>query len=257
MAAPSSTFEREIKSSSLPIWVESLIGVDWVMLHVSPAYFGFGVPKGDGSPVVLVPGFMGSDVYLYELYLWLRRIGYTPYLSNIGRNADCLNTLANKLTKTISKAHKETGKKVHLIGHSLGGILSRSAAIQNPKPVGSIITLGSPFRGVRSHPWVLDMAEKIRRRIFAQQDEEKQPHCYTGYCDCAAVSALHHALPPSVHQSAIYSKIDGIVDWRVCIHNDDERDFEVTSTHIGLVFNYQVYKLIAARLAEAIEAIKE
>ena len=251
MAASASTFEKDIKSSALPIWVESLIGVDWVMLHISPVYFGFGVPKGDGSPVVLVPGFMGSDVYLYELYLWLSRIGYTPYLSNIGRNADCLNTLANKLTKTISKAHKETGKKVHLIGHSLGGILSRSAAIQNPKPVGSIITLGSPFRGVRSHPWVLDMAEKIRRRIFAQQDNDKQPHCYTGYCDCAAVSALPHALPASILQSAIYSNIDRPFSFLFFFPPSSPKDFSVTSTHIGLVFNYQAYKLIAARLAKA------
>lgn len=249
MATSASTFDKKIHSSSLPIWVESLIGVDWVMLHISPVYFGFGVPKGDGSPVILVPGFMGSDTYLYELYFWLKRIGYSPYLSGIGRNADCLNILANKLAKTVSKAHKETGKKVHFIGHSLGGILSRSAALQNPKNVASIITLGSPFRGVRSHPWVLDMAEKIRTQIFNQRNNANHPDCYTGYCDCAAVAVLQNPFPSSIRQTAIYSKLDGIVDWKTCIHNDVSKDVEITSTHIGLVFNHQAYKHIANRLA--------
>jgi pimeloyl-ACP methyl ester carboxylesterase len=248
-----SAFEKEIKSSSLPIWVESLIGVDWAMLHISPVYFGFGVPKGDGSAVILVPGFMGSDFYLFELFLWLRRIGYKPYLSGIGRNADCLNILSNKLVKTINRAHKETGKKVHLIGHSLGGILSRSAAVQQPSKISSVITLASPYRGVRSHPWVLEMAEKIRMKIFAERDNANHPDCYTGFCDCVAVTSLQNALPSSILQSAIYTKLDGIVDWRSCINDDSSTDFEVTSTHIGLAFNHQVYKHIATRLAKAVQ----
>lgn len=55
-------------------------------------------PHGDGAPVVLVPGFMGNDYYLYEMYFWLKRIGYHPYMSNIGVNADCLNLLIGKLS---------------------------------------------------------------------------------------------------------------------------------------------------------------
>jgi triacylglycerol lipase len=249
LATIESEFDKEIRSSHLPIWFESLVGVDWTLLHLSPTYYGFGIPKGDGSAVILVPGFMGSDLYLYELYLWLGRIGYKPYLSNIGLNADCLNVLANKLTKTISKAYKETGKKVHLIGHSLGGILSRSAAAQNPKPVDSIITLASPFRGVNSHPRVIAMSEKVRRRIFQKRDNTEHPECFTGYCDCAAVAALQNAMSSAIKQTAVYTKTDGIVDWRSCVFNKPEIDFEVTGTHIGLAFNHQVYKLIAKRLA--------
>ena len=104
-------FDREMREQALPIWFESLAGVDWALLHISPVYFGFGVPKGNGSPVVVVPGFLGSDFYLYELYLWLARIGYKPYLSNIGWNADCLHTLSEKLTKTIKKAKEEISSK--------------------------------------------------------------------------------------------------------------------------------------------------
>ncbi len=243
-------FDREMRSSALPIWFESLVGVDWTLLHLAPVYYGFGIPKGDGSAVVVVPGFLGSDFYLYELYLWLNRAGYQPYFSNIGWNADCLNTLTEKLTATIQKAHAETGKKVHLIGHSLGGILSRSTAARNPDLVESVITLASPFRGVKSHPQVVRMSQQIRRRIFQKVDENEHPQCFTGYCDCPAVTALQNSLSAKIRQTAIYTKTDGIVDWRSCVLRNAENDFEVTGTHIGLAFNFQVYKLIAARLSK-------
>lgn len=243
-------FDKETRSAALPIWFESLIGVDWTLLHLSPVYYGFGVPKGDSSAVVVVPGFLGSDFYLYEFYLWLARVGYTPYFSNIGWNADCLNILTDKLTETIKRAFTETGKKVHLIGHSLGGILSRSTAALNPALVASVTTLGSPFRGVKSHPQVLQMSERIRRRIFLTVDEKEYPDCFTGFCNCPAVAAMQNSLPDSIRQTAIYTKTDGIVDWRSCVFRDAKKDFEVAGTHIGLAFNFQVYKLIASRLKE-------
>ncbi|MBS1793544.1 MAG: alpha/beta hydrolase [Acidobacteria bacterium] len=241
-------FDKEMREHALPIWFESLVGVDWAMLHIAPVYFGFGVPPGDGSAVIVVPGFLGSDFYLYELYLWLSRIGYTPYLSGIGWNADCLNTLNDKLVETIRRANDETGQKVHLIGHSLGGVLSRSAATQHPELVESVITLGSPFRGVRSHPKVIEMSEKIRQRIFRKSDKRDYPNCYTGHCHCATMTALHHFLPKKVRQTAIYTKSDGIVDWQNCRSRFESNNFEVSGTHIGLVYNFQVYKLIGERL---------
>ncbi len=242
-------FDKEMRSHALPIWFESLVGVDWMLLHMSPVYFGFGVPRGDGSAAIVVPGFLGADVYLYELYLWLSRIGYKPYLSNIGWNAECLNTLSDRLIATIERAHKETGRKVHLIGHSLGGVLSRSAATQHPELVESVTTLGSPFRGVRSHPHVIKLAESIRLRIFRKTDKSEYPKCYTGHCHCPAVTALHNFLPKEIGQTAIYTKSDGIVDWQNCRSRFEDNNFEVTGTHLGLVYNFQVYKLIGKRLA--------
>ena len=242
-------FDRETRESALPIWFESLVGVDWALLHLSPLYYGFGVPKGDGSATVVVPGFLGSDLYLYELYMWLGRIGYKSYLSNIGWNADCLNTLSEKLIETVEKAHNETGRKVHLIGHSLGGVLSRSVAIQKTNLIESVTTLASPFRGIRSHPKVLEVSKRIRTRIFAKNDRADFPNCYTGHCKCPAVNALQIFLPKKVRQTAIYTKTDGVVDWQNCVSRFSKNNFEVTGTHIGLVYNYHVYKLLAERLA--------
>ncbi len=245
-------FYKDKKATARPIWLEAFAGIDWIALHASPVYYGLGVPRGNQSPVIVVPGFLGTDHYLAEMYHWLRRIGYKPYYSGIGWNADCLNTLTSLLMQTIEQGYRETGKKVHLIGHSLGGILARAAALQQPDKVASLITLGSPYRGVRSHPIVLQTAEAVRAKILSnRQKREYYPDCYTGYCTCNAITALQTGVPDSILQSAVYTKTDGIVDWRVCINDDPATDFEVKATHVGLAFNPAVYHLIARRLAKA------
>src|SRR3954447_24922015 len=112
----------ESRSVPLPIWQELLVGVEMVYLRISPVYWGYGVPHGDGAAVVVIPGFLGTDLYLMEFRAWLRRVGYTPYFSNIGINAECPNLLiGEKLKDTIQQAYKDGRRKVHLVGHSLGG----------------------------------------------------------------------------------------------------------------------------------------
>lgn len=240
-------FLKEQQSTERPLWREAFVGLDWLALRSSPVYYGLGVPRGDGSAVVVIPGFLGTDIYLQEIYSWLRRIGYRPYMSRIGWNAECINTLVERLSETISKAQLETRGKVHLVGHSLGGVLARSATALTPERIASVITLGSPFRGIRSHPLVLQAGERVRARIH-RKNGNNQPDCYTGYCGCDAVVAVQRGVPASIPQSAVYTKSDGIVDWRVCVTDDPATNFEVTGTHVGLVFNASVYRLIAERL---------
>ncbi len=247
---PNVSFQKDRRPASRPIWREAFVALDWLALRSSPVYYGFGAPRGDKSAVVVVPGFMGTDHYLYELHSWLRRVGYRPYFSQIGWNADCLNVLVERLSETIEEAVTETGGKVHLIGHSLGGLLTRSAAARHREHVRSVITLGSPFRGIRSHPLVLETADRVRARIMNRPGQrENQPDCYTGYCGCRAVTDLQASFPAEIRQTAIFTKTDGIVDWSVCVNDDPATNFEVTGTHIGLVFNPSAYQLIARRLA--------
>jgi triacylglycerol lipase len=249
MSTYTNTFRKDHRATERPIWRESFFGLEWAALRVSPVYYGLGVPRGDRSAVISVPGFMGTDLYLQELHWWLRRVGYRSYLSDIGRNADCLDLLVDRLSSTIQKAHEETGKMVHLIGHSLGGILALSAASLRPDVVASVITLGSPFRGIRSHPMVLKAAEVVRERIKSARGRTR-PACYTGHCDCDAVNALQAPCPRPIPHTAVYTKSDGVVDWRVCINEDPAKNYEVSGTHVGLVFNPSVYQLIATRLAQ-------
>jgi hypothetical protein len=241
---------RAYESVPLPIWQELLVGVEMVYLRVSPVYWGFAVPKGDGSAVVVIPGFLGTDFYLTEFRAWLRRIGYVPYDSRIGLNAECPNLLIkHKLNETIRDAYKATRRKVHLIGHSLGGVLARAAASQMPERVASVITLGSPFRGVAVHPSILRAAELVRGQILDRHGKGVLPDCYTGACTCRFLESLTTRLPKTMRQTAVYTRTDGIVDWQVCMTGDPKFDFEVSSTHIGMVFNPIVYNLIAHRLA--------
>jgi len=250
--------EEEFQASTtLPLWREAFLGVDWISLRVSPVFRGVGVPRGDGSAVVVVPGFMGSDQYLGDMNGWLRRIGYTPYLSGIGRNAECPDVLSLRLHQTIERAYKETGGPVHLIGHSLGGVLARGAAVRWPEQVASVTTMSSPFRGVRVHPFVLQTAYLVRGRIMQRRGngvpgvpKAEAPNCYSGFCTCDFLSALRREFPKDVPQIAIYTKTDGVVDWQCCINEmNDGSDIEVPGTHVGLAFNPQVYRHIANFLA--------
>ena len=207
---------------------------------------------GDGSAVILLPAFLCPDAYLTPLHQWLARIGYNPFFSGIGFNTECPNLLIKKqLNATIEKALAKSGRKVHLVGHSLGGIIARALAAQRPSDVASVITLGAPFRGTVAHSSILHAAEMVRRRIHAKHGSGVLRDCYTGHCACDFLNSLRHAMPASVAETAVYSEGDGVVDWRYCKTDRAESDFSVSGTHLGLVFNPSVYGIVAERLAKA------
>jgi len=233
------------------MWQELLVGVEVVLLHATPVYYGFGVPHGDGSGVVIIPGFLASDFYLMELFAWLKRIGYSPFYSGIGLNADCPNLLiGRRLNETIAQARKSTKGKVHLIGHSLGGIIARSVAAGRPDDIASVTTLGAPFRGTVMHPRMLDLVNLVRGQILRQHEKKVLPDCYTSRCTCSFLDHLRKEMPPGLSETAIYTETDGMVDWHYCKTDNPANDFEVAGTHVGMAFNPSVYRIIAHRLAD-------
>src|ERR1017187_1616569 len=242
---------REYEAANLPILSEVLFAAELILLHAAPIYYGLGTPHGDGSGVVLIPGFLCPDHYLFPLRKWLGRIGYEAFFSGIRMNAECPNLLIQRcLNDTIEKALAKTGRKIHLIGHSLGGVIARSIAGQRPRDIASMITLGAPFRGTVAHSSILRAAETVRRRILKEHGTGVLPTCYTGHCTCDFVDSLQRSVPPSVLETAVYTPDDGVVDWRYCKTNNPSADFEVSGTHIGLAFNSSVYTIIANRLAQ-------
>jgi triacylglycerol lipase len=157
-----------------------------------------------------------------------------------------------QLDQTIQKALAKSGCRVHLIGHSLGGIIARAIAVQRPADITSVITLGAPFRGTVAplqHPGCA--AKLVRRRILVKHGTDMFPECYTGHCACDFLDSLRQSIPGAVVETAIYSEGDGVVDWRYCKTDRPEADFSVPGTHIGLVYNASVYGIIAERLARA------
>lgn len=243
---------RDYQAAEVPILNEALFALDLVLLHAAPLYYGVGIPHGDGSAVVLIPGFLCPDLYLTPLHEWLRRIGYKPVFSGIGVNSECPNLLITRqLTETIDRARAKSGRKVHLIGHSLGGVIARAIAAQRPRDVASVITLGAPFRGTVAHASILRAASMVRKRILARHGSAVLPDCYTARCTCDFLESLACVMPSPVLQTAVYTESDGVVDWRYCKTDIPETDFRVSGTHIGLAFNPSAYSVIAKRLAQA------
>lgn len=234
------------------LWTEALFGAEILLLHATPVYYGLGIPRGDGSAVILIPGFLGTDIYLTELHAWLRRIGYSPYFSGIGINAECPNLLIQRrLNQTLDQALAETGGRVHLIGHSLGGVIARSLAGQRPRDVASVTTLAAPIRGTVANRAVLTAAEAVRLSILDEHGRGVLPDCYTGQCTCNFLNSLRRKVPSSIVETAIYTRHDGVVDWHCCMTMDPEVDVEVPGTHIGMAFNPAAYTVVAERLAIA------
>jgi hypothetical protein len=117
--------------------------------------------------------------------------------------------------------------------------------------VASVISLGAPFRDMAVHPSVRRAAEFVRGQILERNGENVLPDCYTSGCTCAFLCSLDTSVPKTVVQTAIYTKSDGIVDWNCCVTGDETIDYEVSATHLGLVFNPIVYSVVAQRLAQA------
>ncbi len=242
--------DPSIEGYPTPIWREALCGLDWLKLHLDPVYYwGCGVPRGHQEPVIVVPGFMGNDASLTELYAWLARIGYHPYFSHIGKNEDCPDYLAGVLLTTVNSVYEETGMKVRLIGQSLGGMLARSVALDHPELVALVISLGSPFRDqVKAHPLILKQAKKMREKI-GQPGVNLKPACLSGHCVCPFNKNMLSPDPYQMPHFAIYSRYDGVAHWESCMESDPSLNDETDSTHVGMAFHPDVYRAIGRRLA--------
>ena len=229
-----------------PIWREAFWPADWLSLRLSPVYHGYGVPRGDGGPVVVVPGFLCNDAMMYEMYAWLARVGYRPYLSGIGPNVDCPNTTSRRLAVTVERAHHETGRRVRIVGHSLGGIVGRRVALMMPELVSQLVFLGSPIRGVHAHPAIVATAAMVAAsRSILGADDCARAGCHCRFGDDSAELAEH------IHHAAIYTRADGVVDWHEAREVDSTRNHEVGGTHIGLVYNPRAYMALGQLLARA------
>ncbi|HTS25425.1 MAG TPA: hypothetical protein VMH81_06105 [Bryobacteraceae bacterium] len=238
-------------SRNTPILSELCLLAEVALLRFSPAYYGFGVPRGDGSAVVLIPGLVCLDAMLFELHRWLERIGYQPYYSGFGLTADCPNELARILGDVIDRASAETGgRRVHLIGHSLGGVFARREATLRVEQIASVITLGTPFRGHVAHPLLFEIGEWLQQAI-RERRKDVSPLCASTMCGCEFGRSLQNRFPESVRQTSIYSRNDGLVGWHYCLTGIEGVDVEAHGTHLGMPFSAEVYEIIARRLAEA------
>ncbi len=223
------------------LWQEALWGLELAELINTPVYRGEGVPQGDKSPVIVIPGFLSNDFHTSTLRGWLDRIGYTTYPSDIHvANLDPESS-EDDLNRKIDRAFEEKGP-VHLLGHSIGGVVARDLASRKPEKIRSVTTLGSPLFGEPEKiidPYVLRTANRLirilreRNRLDHKKKEIAKPLRHKG-----------------VRVTSIFTRRDGVVDYRYCVDpNPDNDSIEVEGSHAGLIFNKEVYGHIGRILA--------
>src|SRR6476661_10851590 len=102
-------------------------------------------PRGDGHPVLTLPGFLASDLSMAPMRRYLKELGYDAYAWNKGRNIGGVLRMRSALRDRLAEVYTATGRKVSIVGWSLGGVYARDLALQSPGMVRYVVTLGSPF----------------------------------------------------------------------------------------------------------------
>jgi pimeloyl-ACP methyl ester carboxylesterase len=232
----------------IPIWGEARVALEHAALRAHPVFRGNEVPRGDGAPVMLVPGFLAGDASLGVMAGWLRRIGYRPSRAGIRVNVDCMARALDRLEDQLELVARRHDRKVAIVGQSRGGTMARQLAVRRPDLVDAIVCLGSPVADYLAvHPLVRAQVGTVALLGSLGVGGLFSYGCRAGTC-CEEVRAAATApCPDGVRFTSVYSRSDGIVDWRACL--DPAADHvEVRSSHIGMAFNADVFRVVAEAL---------
>jgi pimeloyl-ACP methyl ester carboxylesterase len=194
-------------------------------------------PRGDGHPVLALPGFLASDLSMAPMRRYLRELGYDTQAWQMGRNTGGVAKMRAALLERLRAIHSATGRKVSIVGWSLGGVYARDLALQAPDMVRCVVTLGSPFAG--------DVRATNARRLYEALSGE------TVGDNSELREAIAGDLP--MPATSIYSRSDGIVNWRTCLvrPSDTAENIEVyLASHTGLGVNAAALWAVADRLAQ-------
>ncbi|HET6625133.1 MAG TPA: alpha/beta fold hydrolase [Nocardioidaceae bacterium] len=205
------------------------------------------VPACD--PVVLVPGFMAGDATLLVMSRHLRRRGYRTYRSTMRANVGCTQEASCALERRIEAIAIRRERKVTIVGHSLGGLLARGVATRRPDLVEGIITMGSPMLAPGAvHPVLaFDLAVVIALRR-AGLGALMGADCTSGDCARLSWEQSQEPLPKGVAFTSIFSRRDGVVDWRSCLDPAAEA-VEVCTSHLGMAIDPTVLDVVTDTLS--------
>jgi pimeloyl-ACP methyl ester carboxylesterase len=192
------------------------------------------------EPVLLIPGFLAGDWTLRLMAAELRAQGFRTYRSHIHANIDCTLTSAVTLEGRLEDLAERRGSRVQIVGHSLGGMIARGLAARRPDLVSGIITMGSPMRAPAAHHALLTRGVRMLNRLAdAGLPGVMSADCVGGECAHLSFVESQEPVHPDVAMTNIYSKRDGIVDWRACM-DPQGRAVEVRTSHIGMALDPRV-----------------
>lgn len=237
-----------------PIWMESRVWLEAAALRRSDVWRGAGVAPGKGRPVLLIPGFLAGDGSLGTMTGWLRRAEYHTRRAGIRANVGCSELVCLKLEERLEEMAERHGQRVAIVGQSRGGIFAKALGARRPDLVSGIVTLGSPLTNqLAVHPFVL-----AQLGVVAALGTLSMPGLLTAWClrgDCCEPfrRALTEPFPDDVGYLSVYSRSDGIVDWRACLDPEADEHVEVRASHIGMSLSAAAY-LATARALESFGA---
>ena len=199
-------------------------------------------PKGDGHPVMVIPGLGTADGSTHYIRNFIEGLGYEPHSWGMGRNLGPrrgFDNMLEQLVKNLTVIYEGAGNTpVSLIGWSLGGIYAREIAKRAPHMVRQVITLGTPFKGdISSGTNATALYE-----LLSRDKSHKDP-----------IIIKQLSTVPPVPFTSIYSKSDGVVDWECSIESEGEyiENVEVpAASHLGLGHNPVSMYIVATRLSQ-------
>lgn len=196
------------------------------------------LPRGDGHPVLVLPGFLASDRSTAPMRRLLDDLGYAAHGWGFGHNLRVDNARIEAMIALLRSLHSESGRKVSIIGWSLGGVFARELAKMHPEAVRSVISLGSPIHDDRGHT----NATRLFEYLNGKDPEPVRDGNFR---------ALDRA--PPVPTTSILTYTDGIVHWRGSVqapHHAQTENIGVHASHCGLGVNPSVMIAIADRLRQ-------
>jgi len=193
-------------------------------------------PRGDGHPVLVLPGYLADDRSTRALRWFLRDRGYHAHASRLGRNLGPQPETVTGLVQRLHALHERHGRRVSIVGWSLGGIYARELARAFPDEVRLVITLASPFRD----PLATNVA-RLARLGFGPRPATNP-----------SVPRDRLRAPLQVPVTSFYSETDGIVAWESCLDEESPcaENLGVPSSHCGMGHHPTVLLAIADRLAQ-------
>lgn len=209
------------------IWEAGAAVALWPLLQLAP--------RGDGHSVLVLPGLVASDLSTKLLRRYLQSRGYNAHGWGLGRNLGPRQGVETGMLRKLESLHEKSGRKVSLIGWSLGGVYARLLASTHPDLVRSVITLGSPFTGSTraTNAW------RVYEGVSGQSSDDPR--------------RMKHVQPtPSVPTTSIFSRSDGVVAWRCSVEEagPQAENIEVVASHLGLGAHPAVLYALADRLAQ-------
>ena len=205
-------------------------------------------PVRSVEPVVLVPGFMAGDSSLLLMSRHLRKLGYRTYRSTMHANVGCTQEASYALERRIEAIAIKRERKVTIVGHSLGGLLARGIASRRPDLVEGIVTMGSPLLAPGAIHSVLafDLSIVIALRRMGLGGMMGDD-CTSGDCARLSWEQARDELDPDVAFTSVFSRRDGIIDWRGCL-DPAARTVEVRTSHLGMAVDPDVFDVVSHAL---------